>query len=70
MKFSRIFAETALHSRLARIAIHLAAILMFPKRWRFYLAGIRREFQRRPISTLGRLLAASHDHRRIGRPRL
>jgi hypothetical protein len=56
VKFIRIFSEAALHSRLVRIGINTAAIILFPKHRKFYAAGIRHEFQRKPKSKLGVLL--------------
>ena len=69
MKFSHIFAEAALHSRAARIMLNAGAVCFFPKHREFYLSGIRRELCRKPESKLGRLLAASHDQRRLHAPR-
>lgn len=57
MKFTRIFADSCLHSRLARMAVNATALIIFPKHRKFYIAGIKREFQKPPKSKLGPLLA-------------
>jgi hypothetical protein len=68
MKLSPIFAEACLHHRLARVGLNLAALILFPRHFRFYAAGIRRGFQKAPESRLGVLLAASHDCRKLRKP--
>jgi len=57
MKFKRIFAESCLHSRLARIAVNATALIIFPGHRKFYIEGIKRELHPKPKSKLGPLLA-------------